>query len=59
MKMISVISGTQWVGYDDKESIHLKCNYIKNMKLGGAMIWALDYDDFTGMISCHDIVILC
>ncbi|KAL1138265.1 hypothetical protein AAG570_009954, partial [Ranatra chinensis] len=38
--------GNQWVGYDDKAMIKLKSEYIRQMDLGGGMIWALDLDDF-------------
>ena len=38
----------QWVGFDDPESIRLKCDYAVKRKLAGAMIWSLDLDDFTG-----------
>ena len=38
----------QWVGFDDPESIKLKCEYAVKRKLAGAMIWSLDLDDFTG-----------
>ncbi|CAF3765968.1 unnamed protein product [Rotaria magnacalcarata] len=41
-------SGTNWVGYDDKESIALKAEYVNEMELGGAMFWAMDLDDFRG-----------
>lgn len=30
----------QWVGYDDKESVAIKINYIKANNLGGGMIWS-------------------
>ena len=36
----------QWVSFDDVTMIRHKSHYVKNMKLGGAMIWALDLDDF-------------
>ena len=38
--------GDQWVSFDDVNMIRHKSLYVKNMKLGGAMIWALDLDDF-------------
>ncbi|XP_069897885.1 chitinase-3-like protein 1 isoform X2 [Dipodomys merriami] len=40
--------GNQWVGYDDTESIKSKVQYLKNRQLAGAMVWALDLDDFRG-----------
>lgn len=41
-------NGNQWVGYDDVESLTIKSNYIKKMKLGGAMVWSVETDDFKG-----------
>jgi chitinase len=38
----------QWVGYDNQESIEKKCYFIAKQRLAGAMIWSLDFDDFTG-----------
>ena len=38
--------GNQWVSFDDAAMIKHKANYIKKLGLGGAMIWALDLDDF-------------
>ncbi|KAK9501597.1 hypothetical protein O3M35_012294 [Rhynocoris fuscipes] len=38
--------GDQWVGFDDQETIKRKSEYIRQMDLGGGMIWALDLDDF-------------
>lgn len=39
-------SGNQWVGFDDKQSVAAKVNFIKNNGLGGAMFWSLELDDF-------------
>lgn len=40
--------GNQWVSYDDIETMGIKTKYIRDTKLGGTMIWALDMDDFQG-----------
>ncbi|XP_039482039.1 probable chitinase 10 isoform X2 [Drosophila santomea] len=45
-------SGNQWISYDDVTTIRRKAQFIKNMQLGGGMIWALDLDDFRGLCGC-------
>ncbi|KAM3618531.1 uncharacterized protein V6R79_021341 [Siganus canaliculatus] len=40
--------GSEWVGFDNKQSYEVKAQYVKDNKYGGAFIWALDLDDFTG-----------
>jgi len=39
-------NGDQWVGFDDKDMIRKKSQYVRDMGLGGGMVWALDLDDF-------------
>lgn len=47
-KVPYAFQGNQWVGFDDVESFRAKVSYLKQKGLGGAMVWALDLDDFTG-----------
>lgn len=42
--------GHEWVGFDNKESFETKVNYLKENRFGGAFVWALDLDDFTGQL---------
>ncbi|XP_052069385.1 acidic mammalian chitinase-like [Mytilus californianus] len=42
------VKGTEWVGYDDVDSLKEKVKYIKDHHFGGTMVWALDLDDFSG-----------
>jgi chitinase len=34
------------VSFDDPAMVRHKSQYIKKLGLGGAMVWALDLDDF-------------
>ncbi|CAG5121320.1 unnamed protein product [Candidula unifasciata] len=47
-KVMYAYKGNQWVTYEDRETIGFKLNYILENDFGGAMIWSLDHDDFTG-----------
>ncbi|XP_071653528.1 LOW QUALITY PROTEIN: probable chitinase 10, partial [Temnothorax longispinosus] len=40
--------GSQWVSFDDSEMIRRKAQFVRDMGLGGGMVWALDLDDFHG-----------
>ncbi|KAF2365514.1 Glycoside hydrolase family 18 catalytic domain [Trinorchestia longiramus] len=46
--------GGQWFGFDDIAMIRYKSQYVKDMGLGGAMIWALDLDDFRNRCGCEE-----
>lgn len=38
----------QWVSFDDQAMLKRKVQFIKNLGIGGGMVWALDLDDFRG-----------
>ena len=48
-KIPYAVNGNQWIGYDDKESIKEKLAFIKSRKLGGAMVWSIETDDFNAV----------
>uniref|UniRef100_A0A665TMT2 chitinase n=1 Tax=Echeneis naucrates TaxID=173247 RepID=A0A665TMT2_ECHNA len=41
------VTENQWVGFDDKQSFEAKV-VISSNGFGGALVWSLDLDDFTG-----------
>ncbi|XP_062549571.1 probable chitinase 2 [Armigeres subalbatus] len=43
-----VVIGDQWITYDDRETVGIKTEYVKQKKLGGVMFWTIDTDDFIG-----------
>ncbi|KAK7469508.1 hypothetical protein BaRGS_00036487, partial [Batillaria attramentaria] len=42
-----------WMCYDDPQSFRAKAMYIVEQDLAGAMIWSLDFDDFTSQ-ACNN-----
>ncbi|XP_039271473.2 chitinase-3-like protein 1 isoform X1 [Styela clava] len=49
-----IVVGDQWIGFDDEESAKKKVEYLNKKGLAGAMIWALDLDDFDGKLCSGD-----
>ncbi|KAK2874272.1 hypothetical protein Q8A67_021425 [Cirrhinus molitorella] len=40
--------GSDWVGFDNLRSFEIKIKYVQEHGFGGAFVWALDLDDFSG-----------
>ncbi|XP_062283114.1 acidic mammalian chitinase-like [Scomber scombrus] len=47
-KVPYAMKGNEWVGFDNKHSFDIKAKYVKDNKFGGAFVWCLDLDDFSG-----------
>ena len=41
-----IVKGDQWIGYDTVAAVKRKMDFVLNNGLGGAMIWAIDLDDY-------------
>lgn len=50
--------GDQWISFDDAAIIRKKSEMVRSMKIGGAMIWALDLDDFRNRCGCETYPLL-
>ncbi|CAG5118511.1 unnamed protein product, partial [Candidula unifasciata] len=48
-----LVNGDNWVGYEDKESLDIKLQWMTGLGVAGLMFWSLDQDDFTGQF-CGD-----
>ncbi|XP_015197633.2 acidic mammalian chitinase isoform X1 [Lepisosteus oculatus] len=47
-KVPYALKGNQWVAFDNGHSLRKKTKWLRHLGLGGAMVWSLDLDDFTG-----------
>uniref|UniRef100_A0A8C3XPY7 GH18 domain-containing protein n=1 Tax=Chelydra serpentina TaxID=8475 RepID=A0A8C3XPY7_CHESE len=47
-KVPYAVKGNEWVGFDNVCSYKHKVKYLKEKNFGGAMVWAIDLDDFLG-----------
>lgn len=48
----------QWASFDDVAIMRRKAELVRSMNLGGAMIWALDLDDFRNRCGCEKYPLL-
>jgi chitinase len=47
-KVPYVYKNDVWFGYDDKQSLRIKAEWIKSQGFLGVIVWSLDLDDFGG-----------
>ncbi|XP_074529554.1 chitinase-3-like protein 1 [Halichoeres trimaculatus] len=47
-KVPFAVKGSEWVGFDNQRSYSAKVDYLRSRGLGGAAVWTLDMDDFSG-----------
>ena len=50
MKSMYAYSTTagEWVGYENKDTLDIRCDLIKQEELAGAMFWDTSLDDMRG-----------
>lgn len=41
--------GNQWIGFDNRKSVELKCRFAQQLGLAGIMVWGMEADDFRGL----------
>lgn len=41
-----------WISFDDEKSLAFKVDYATTLNLGGAMVYSLNTDDYSGSSQC-------
>jgi len=49
MKSMYAHGGGQWMGYENKQTLAHRCDFINERGLGGAMFWDTSLDDMRGL----------
>lgn len=52
------MSGDQWVGFEDYDSVAAKAKYVIDTSLGGIAAWTLDLDDFNNVCCVESFPLL-
>ena len=42
------VHANQWASFDNVKSVEKKMDFLVTKKLGGAMVWSIETDDFLG-----------
>ena len=48
MKSVYAYGEGQWFGYENRQSLQHRCDYINDNNFGGVMFWDTSLDDVTG-----------
>ena len=53
-----IVKGDQWIGYDTVATVKRKMDFVLKSGLGGAMIWAIDLDDYRYLSQYFDLQLI-
>lgn len=57
-KVPYAVQGSNWLSYDDPDSIQTKIDYGKQFGIGGVIVWSIETDDFRGLCNGEDYPLL-